>query len=88
MHFVKGLGQMGSLWHDARQGRNEMDDDLPRRISDHVKDLETEDLSSYSIHELDERMARLLAEIERVKILKDAKGASHAAADAIFGKAT
>lgn len=65
-----------------------MDDDLPRRISDHVKDLENEDLSSYSIDELDERMERLSAEIERVKILKGAKGASHAAADAIFGKAT
>ena len=65
-----------------------MDDDLPRRISDHVRDLEKEDLSSYSIHELDDRMERLLAEIERVKILKEAKSASHAAADAIFGKAT
>jgi uncharacterized small protein (DUF1192 family) len=63
-----------------------MDDDLPRRISDHVKDLRAEDLSSYSVHELEERMVHLANEIERIKILKDAKSASLAAADAIFGK--
>lgn len=64
-----------------------MDDDEPRRISDNVKNLETEDLSSYSVFELDERMERLATEIERVKILKEAKKSSLEAADAIFGKA-
>jgi len=60
-------------------------DDEPRRIADTVKALEQEDLDSYSLHEMDERIERLEAEILRVKALKNKKIAGAAAAQALFG---
>ena len=41
-------------------------------------------LDLLSVHELDERLGALKAEIERLRIDRDAKAASRAAADAFF----
>ncbi len=61
------------------------DDDAPRAKGDAAGKLSGEDLDSYSLHELDGRIAILEAEIRRVKKHRD-KAASHrSAADALFG---
>ena len=62
----------------------DIDDELPRAKSDTVKALQTEDLASHSVHELEERVAALEAEIARAKALIDKKQDSKAAADAVF----
>ncbi len=43
-----------------------------------------EDLSLLSVHELDERIGRLQAEIERLRAAREAKEASKRAADSFF----
>ncbi|KAA2241229.1 DUF1192 domain-containing protein [Salinarimonas soli] len=43
-----------------------------------------QELSLLSVHELDERMAALQAEIERLQAAKEAKEASRQAADSFF----
>ena len=59
--------------------------DLPRPRGDAASKLAAEDLSPYSQHELDERIALLEAEIARVKTHRDKAAAHRAAADALFG---
>lgn len=61
-----------------------MDDDLPRAKGDAASMLAKELLDSYSQDELDERIALLLAEVERVKAHRDKASAHRAAADALF----
>ncbi|WP_128891485.1 DUF1192 domain-containing protein [Erythrobacter sp. HKB08] len=61
-------------------------DDLPRPKGDAASKLAGEDLGPYSQDELDERIALLEAEIERVKSHRDKASAHRAAADALFGK--
>lgn len=60
--------------------------DLPRPKGDAASHLAAEDLSPYSQHELDDRIALLEAEIARVKAHRDKASAHRAAADALFGK--
>lgn len=62
-----------------------MDDDLPRPKGDAAGQLAKEDLSPYSVDELDERVALLEAEIARVKSHRDKSAAHKAAAAALFG---
>lgn len=59
-------------------------DDLPRKKTGPLTDLEKEDLSTISADDLSERVARLEAEIERTKQEITSKQASRAAADAFF----
>ncbi len=59
-------------------------DDLPRKKTGPLTDLEKEDLSTISADELEERIERLKAEIERTGEEIKAKQASRAAADAFF----
>lgn len=59
-------------------------DDLPVKKDSPLTAVEKEDLSALSAHELEERIARLHAEIERSETEKKAKGASKAAAEAFF----
>lgn len=59
-------------------------DDLPRKKTGPLKDLETEDLSVMSVDELQERVDRLSAEITRTKTEIEAKGTSRSAAEAFF----
>ncbi|MFC3175118.1 DUF1192 family protein [Novosphingobium bradum] len=61
-----------------------MDEDLPRPKGDNAGKLATEPLDSYSLAELDQRVAQLEAEIARVKA-HQAKAAAHRlAAEAFF----
>ncbi|WP_432769313.1 MAG: DUF1192 domain-containing protein [Sphingopyxis sp.] len=62
------------------------DDDLPRRRDDVLAALARQPLDPLSIDELDERMALLEAEIERVKTHKAAAASHKAIADALFKK--
>jgi uncharacterized small protein (DUF1192 family) len=60
------------------------DEDRPRLRTDAAGNLAKESLDSYSREELDDRIALLEAEIERVRAHRD-KGAAHRlAADAFF----
>lgn len=59
-------------------------DDLPRKQSGPLKDLEREDLSTISVEELEERVERLQEEIGRTQQEIQSKQASRAAADAFF----
>jgi uncharacterized small protein (DUF1192 family) len=59
-------------------------DDLPTKKSTPVDDLEKEDLSTYSVDQLEDRAERLAAEIERTKEDIKGKQASKLAADAFF----
>jgi uncharacterized small protein (DUF1192 family) len=61
-------------------------DDLPRPKGDAASRLAAEDLSPYSQEELNERVALLETEIERVKAHRDKAAAHRAQADALFGK--
>lgn len=61
-------------------------EDLPRPKGDAASQLAREDLSPYSQDELDERIALLEAEIERVKAHRDKAAAHRNAAEALFGK--
>lgn len=59
-------------------------DDLLRKKTGPLTDLETEDLSTISVEELEDRISRLKAEIVRTETEITAKQASRAAADAFF----
>lgn len=59
-------------------------DDLPTKKSDLLSDVEKEDLSAISKDELEERVIRLKAEINRTEAEIDVKGASRSAAEAFF----
>ena len=59
-------------------------DDLPVKKPSPLTDVEKEDLSTTSAEHLQERVDRLLAEIERTKLEIGSKQASRAAADAFF----
>lgn len=61
-----------------------MDDDLPTLVSDLMTQLETEDLDSWSKEALEERVARMQAEIARTEAAIDDRGASRSAAEALF----
>lgn len=60
------------------------DDDRPRPKGDAADKLKLELLDPYSQDELDERIALLEAEIERVKAHRDKAAAHRQAADALF----
>jgi uncharacterized small protein (DUF1192 family) len=64
------------------------DIDLPRPRGDAAGKLAGEDLSPYSKHELDERVALLRAEIGRVEAHRDKAVAHRSAADALFGNSS
>ncbi|WP_408057027.1 DUF1192 domain-containing protein [Tsuneonella flava] len=64
------------------------EDDRPRLKGDAASLLAKEDLSPYSQDELNERIALLQAEIERVKAHRDKAAAHRNAAEALFGKST
>lgn len=59
-------------------------DDLTARKTDNLKGLESEDLSSLSVDELEERAERLRAEITRADVAALAKRASRDAAESAF----
>ena len=61
------------------------DDDRPRPKGDAASHLAGEDLAPYSVDELEERIALLKAEIDRVSAHKDKSSAHRSAADALFG---
>jgi uncharacterized small protein (DUF1192 family) len=60
------------------------DDDRPRSRGDAASLLSKESLDSYSREELDDRVALLEAEIERVKTHKNKGDAHRLAAEAFF----
>ncbi len=62
------------------------EDDRPRPRGDAASKLATEDLSPYSIDELDARIALLNAEIARVDNHKRSAAAHRNAAEALFGR--
>lgn len=59
-------------------------DDLPTKKSSPIDDVEKEDLSTISVDELQDRVARLSAEIDRTKAEINAKEGSRSAAEAFF----
>ncbi|MBL0915065.1 MAG: DUF1192 domain-containing protein [Sphingopyxis sp.] len=62
------------------------DDDLPRRRDDTLAALTKQSLNPLSVAELDDRIAVLQAEIERVRAHKAAAGGFKASAEALFRK--
>ena len=62
------------------------EDDRPRPRGDAASKLATEDLSPYSIDELDARIALPNAEIARVDNHKRSAAAHRDAAEALFGR--
>ena len=62
------------------------DDDLPRRRDDVLTALTRQPLDPLSVSELDDRIATLEAEIERVKAHRAAATSHKAIADALFKK--
>jgi len=62
------------------------DDDLPRRRDDILVALTRQSLDPLSVAELDDRIAVLASEIERVKAHKAAAGGFKASAEALFRK--
>ena len=62
------------------------DDDLPRRRDDILVALTKQSLDPLSVAELDERIAVLDAEIERVKAHKAAAGTFKTNAEALFNR--
>ncbi len=62
------------------------DDDLPRGQGDALAALTRQPLDPLSLDELDERIAMLEAEIERVRAHKAAAGSFKASAEALFRK--
>ena len=59
-------------------------DNLPTKKASPVTDVEKEDLSSISVDELEDRIARLTVEIDRTKAEIKAKQGSLNAAEAFF----
>lgn len=68
----------------AESARQMDDDDRPLRRGDAASQLSREGLDSYSREELDERVALLEAEIERVKAHRGKSDAHRLAAEAFF----
>ncbi len=62
------------------------DADLPRRKSEILTELAREDLDKLSIAELDDRIARLEAEVARARAKREGAAAFRSAADALFRK--
>jgi len=62
------------------------DDDLPRRRDDVLTALARQPLDPLSIDELDDRVAALEAEIERIRAHRAAATSQKAAAEALFRK--
>ena len=62
------------------------EDDRPRPRGDAASRLAGEDLSPYSLEELDERVALLEAEIARVADHRRQASAHRDAAEALFGR--
>ncbi|HEV7341082.1 MAG TPA: DUF1192 domain-containing protein [Sphingopyxis sp.] len=62
------------------------DDDLPRRRDDVLAALTRQPLDPLSVSELDDRIATLEGEIERVKAHRAAAASHKAIADALFKK--
>jgi uncharacterized small protein (DUF1192 family) len=62
------------------------DDDLPRRRDDMLAALTRQPLDPLSVSELDDRIATLEGEIERVKAHRSAAASHKAIADALFKK--
>ena len=62
------------------------DDDLPRRRDDALAALTRQPLDPLSVSELDDRIATLEGEIERVKAHRAAATSHKAIADALFKK--
>ncbi len=62
------------------------DDDLPRRRDDVLAALIKQSLDPLSVSELDDRIATLATEIERVKAHRAAATSHKAIADALFKK--
>ena len=62
------------------------DDDLPRRRDDVLTALTRQPLDPLSVSELDDRIATLESEIERVKAHRAAATSHKAIADALFKK--
>lgn len=60
------------------------DDNEPRIRADAAAQLARESLDSYSLDELDQRVATLEAEIARVRQHRDKAAAHRLAADALF----
>lgn len=60
------------------------DDNLPRRKDDLLVALAAQDLDPFSVGELDDRIARLEAEIARTAIHRDRAVNHRASADALF----
>jgi len=67
-----------------RRGSRRMDDEEPARRSDAAAALTREDLSAYSVGDLQDRVDRLEAEIERCRRMLAAKEDSRAAAESVF----
>ncbi|MCM8556393.1 DUF1192 domain-containing protein [Sphingomicrobium sediminis] len=63
-----------------------MDDEDDFKPGDPIVELGREDLDPLSVDELDARVARLNAEIERVEAHKKSKTGHMSAADALFKK--
>ncbi len=61
-------------------------DDRPRPRGDAASLLSSESLDSYSLDELDARIAALEAEIARIRAHRDKAAAHRLAADALFRK--
>jgi uncharacterized small protein (DUF1192 family) len=64
------------------------DDDRPKRRGDAASLLSGESLDTYSLGELDERIALLEAEIVRTRSHRDKASAHRQAADALFRSPT
>lgn len=62
------------------------DDDLPRRRDDVLAALTKQSLDPLSVEELDDRIAALETEIQRVRAHKAAAGGFKASAEALFRK--
>jgi uncharacterized small protein (DUF1192 family) len=62
------------------------DDDLPRRRDDVLATLTRQPLDPLSVSELDDRIATLETEIERIKAHRAAATSHKAIADALFKK--
>jgi uncharacterized small protein (DUF1192 family) len=62
------------------------DDDLPRRRDDILAALVKQPLDPLSVDELDDRIATLEAEIERIRAHRSAATSHKAVAEALFKK--
>lgn len=62
----------------------DLEETLPRRKDDLVAELAKQDLDPYSVAELDDRIERLQAEIERTRAKREKAVHHRASADALF----